>query len=69
VVFLEYSIHRSRPKFSALCVPIERLGQATVDALGAGATRLVIHILDSLVELAHEVQYAGFHSVRRFPIE
>lgn len=69
MIFLEYSIHGSRPKFSAPCVPIERLGQATVDALGAGATRLVIHGLDFLVELAHEVQYAGFHSVRRFPTE
>jgi hypothetical protein len=59
----------SRPKFSALCAPIERLGQATVDALVAGATRLVIHELDFLLELAHEVQYVGFHSVRRFPTE
>jgi hypothetical protein len=48
VVFLEYSIHRSRPKFSALCVPIERLGQATVDALGAGA----IHGLDFLSRIS-----------------
>jgi hypothetical protein len=38
------------PKFSAPCAPIERLGQATVDALGVGATRLVIHGLDFLVE-------------------
>jgi hypothetical protein len=59
----------SRPKFSAPCAPIERLGQASVDALGAGVTRLVIHELDFLVELAHEVQYTGFHSVRMFPTE
>jgi hypothetical protein len=69
VVFLEYSIHISRSKFSAPCAPIECMGQATVDALGAGTTRLVIHGLDFLVELAHDVQYAGFYSVYRFPIE